>query len=159
MEQNEVKKIVAELIQKGTELSEIQKILADEHNVRMTFLDLRLMASELENIDWDQFNKEEEEAPSPEDLDEEDADPMAETQSLDTDNPDGGRTTVEINKIARPGALVSGSVSFGSGAKADWMLDQTGRLALEPKNDKKPTQEDIAEFQEEIQKALASHGM
>jgi hypothetical protein len=64
-----------------------------------------------------------------------------------------GATVVEVSKLVRPGAALSGSVKFASGVKADWVLDQMGRLGLE-KPTGKPTPEDIKEFQVELQKKL-----
>ena len=61
---------------------------------------------------------------------------------------------VEINKIARPGAVLSGSVKFASGASAQWVLDQFGRLMFENAKGK-PTKEDLVEFQEELQKKVS----
>ena len=62
-----------------------------------------------------------------------------------------GKTTVELSPIAKPGTVANGSVKFGSGVTADWYLDQTGRLGL-TNNTGKPTETDIMEFQEELQK-------
>ena len=64
-----------------------------------------------------------------------------------------GKTTVELSPLVRPGAIASGSVKFGSGASADWFLDQQGRLGLE-KAKGQPDRQDIQEFQIELQKAL-----
>ena len=62
---------------------------------------------------------------------------------------------MEINRLTRPGVAMHGSVKFASGASADWILDQTGRLGFE-KSEGKPTPEDIQEFQEELQKSLGA---
>ena len=55
------------------------------------------------------------------------------------------------HRRAKPGTVANGSVKFGSGVTADWYLDQTGRLGL-TNNTGKPTETDIMEFQEELQK-------
>ena len=73
--------------------------------------------------------------------------------AADADQAITGKTTVEVSPIARPGAVASGSVKFGSGVTAEWMLDQYGRLGLD-KPTGKPTEQDIKEFQIELQKAL-----
>jgi DNA-binding transcriptional MerR regulator len=166
MEEIEIKKIVAQKLSEGISLSDIQKQLSDEHDVKMTFLDLRLLASELENVDWESFNKEEETPEETDELDEavdspgedtmhEDGDYQAADEALDA--PSGG-TVVELSKLARPGAVASGSVKFGSGASAEWILDQMGRLALSNASGE-PTQDDIQEFQMELQKALTGGGV
>jgi hypothetical protein len=52
VKRDEIKLFVAELLNEGLSLSDIQKKLQTEKDVRLTFLDLRLLASELEEIDW-----------------------------------------------------------------------------------------------------------
>lgn len=156
MDQNEIKKLVAQYLNEGIELSEIQDILKNEHNTNMTFLELRLLASELENVDWAALKQEEE---TEEEAKEED-DKIDDTSTEeDLTTPEGeeaqpGNTVVEVNKLVRPGAVANGSVKFGSGASAEWVLDQFGRLGLD-KTQGKPTPEDLEEFQIELQKALA----
>lgn len=66
-----------------------------------------------------------------------------------------GATTVEISKVVRPGASLSGTVKFGSGASGEWYVDAYGRLGFNPdEGSSKPDQQDIQEFQTELQKAL-----
>lgn len=177
MEQNEIKKIVAEQLAKGVSLSDIHKMLFDEYKVKMTFMEFRLMASEIENIDWSKSDAKTEPAKTSGPTDKVDEDNGEEDEIFDedeeiadedeiedagqADTPASGEgdkirgaTTVEINKIARPGAVLSGSVNFGSGASADWVLDQLGRIALANAKGK-PDEEDIKEFQIELQKAVS----
>jgi hypothetical protein len=69
------------------------------------------------------------------------------------------RTTVTVSKLVRPGAAMSGEVSFASGAKAEWFLDAAGRLGLTPAaGSARPTQEDLREFQIELQRKLSGMG-
>jgi hypothetical protein len=175
MEKNEIKQIVAKMIADGVSLSEIQKKLSAEHNVVMTFLDLRLMASELENIDWSKLNKEEpkKSAPPAAAPDAGDEDPHAPGTSADDMDEDfdgdgaeseepapsegavsGGKTVVEVSKLTRPGAVANGTVTFGSGASAEWILDGMGRLMF-TKSKGKPTAKDQREFVAELQKMLS----
>ena len=170
MEQNDVKKIVAEHLSAGVPLTEIQNILAGKHGVKMKFLELRLMASELENIDWTKLNKKEEKKPeapakaetlpgeNENDDNAADEDFPEEDEAADENMPEEkgviqGKTTVELSKVVRPGAVACGSVKFGSGVTAEWVLDQLGRLGLE-KASGKPTQRDVKDFQVELQKLL-----
>lgn len=147
MKQDEIKKIVAEKLNGGIGLSEIQKILADEHQVKMTFLELRLLASELENIQW-----EKPEEPKEEEEDEEEAAP----ENLVEQSAGNGQTTVEISRLARPGAMMHGSVKFASGPTAEWILDSRGQLGLDKLNGGEPTEDDIKEFQAELQQAISN---
>ncbi|MFA6294122.1 MAG: hypothetical protein WC637_20195 [Victivallales bacterium] len=157
MDRNEIKKTVLKSLQEGLSLSEIQKLLHDKGEI-ITFLDLRLLASELENLDWKTLGGEKE-AREKEDAaakKKEDDDALAEEKAEEIPADKGewsGATVVEVSKLARPGAALNGSVKFASGVKADWVLDQMGRLGLE-KPTGKPTPEDIKEFQVELQKKL-----
>ena len=139
MEKDNIKKIIAELIDKGESLGNILKILDSEYDVKMTFMELRILASEIEDIDWGKNDP-------PED-DEKNKDEVEEDTS--------GKTIVEINRFARPGIAMHGSVKFASGASANWIIDQTGRIGFE-KSDGNPTPQDIEEFQQELQKALGA---
>ena len=138
MTKDELKKKIAELLNRGDSLADIQNVLDKEFNEKMTFMDLRVLASELEDIDW---TKDEEP--------DEDPDADSDKKSDDTE----GKTVVEISKLQRPGIALSGSVKFASGASAEWVLDQMGRLGFE-KSDGKPTEEDLKEFQEELQRTV-----
>jgi hypothetical protein len=54
---------------------------------------------------------------------------------------------------------VSGSVTFSDGVRAQWSLDQTGRLGLAGvKPGYRPNQTDVQEFQLALQKELAKQG-
>lgn len=140
MEKGEIKSTVAKLLNKGESLGNILKILDVEYGLKMTFLDLRILASEIENIDWTKDEEKPEAA-------------VKESKTAKEPEDTTGRTVVEINRLTRPGVAMHGSVKFASGASADWILDQMGRLGLE-KSKGSPTPEDIKEFQQELQKAL-----
>ncbi len=161
MNRNEVKKIVFDNLQKGISLSDIQKLLHEKGEI-ITFLDLRLLASEIENLDWKELAGEKE-VPHPIPPKDEKAAEKATAAADDEAVIAGdkgewtGGTKVEISKLTRPGVALSGSVTFASGVKADWFVDQMGRLGLE-KSTGKPTPEDIQEFQVELQKNLQGMG-
>jgi hypothetical protein len=70
-----------------------------------------------------------------------------------------GQVSVAVDKIARPGTMVSGGVTFSDGANADWYLDQTGRLGLVPKvQGYKPTQSDVQQFQAALEREMTKMG-
>ena len=70
-----------------------------------------------------------------------------------------GKVSVGVDQIARPGAIVSGKVTFSDGQKAEWYLDQTGRLGVVPaKQGYKPSAADVQEFQIALQQELAKLG-
>jgi hypothetical protein len=62
--------------------------------------------------------------------------------------------------LARPGSVVSGKVTFSDGMRADWYLDQMGRLGLGPeKQGYRPSAADVQQFQEALQIELGKIGM
>lgn len=66
---------------------------------------------------------------------------------------------IELDRIMRPGSLVSGTVRFSDGVKATWTLDQTGRLAIDAgQPGYKPATKDIQAFQLELRRELEKHG-
>ena len=70
-----------------------------------------------------------------------------------------GQVSVSVDKIAKPGTMVSGGVTFSDGAVADWYLDQTGRLGVVPKQQGyKPTQTDVQQFQAALESEMAKMG-
>ena len=162
------KKKVTEWIAQGLKLSEIQKRLGDELGLRLTYMEARLLVDDLKLIPKDT------EPPRPLELSGKPVDqgtnapvegvePSEETpESL----PEGelpkagaGNVKVKVDQIARPGAVVSGSVTFSDGNTAAWYLDQFGRLGLAPKKQGyKPPAGELQEFQTELQSELAKMG-
>lgn len=139
----EIKKFMAEKIAENVSLSDIQTMVNEKFNAHMTFMDIRILASELE-VDW---RSEAEKNPPAEEE-------KAEEKAENTENIPG-KTTVELNKIVRPGALASGSVHFASGVYAEWYIDNSGRMGLDKVTGGKPTEQDIEDFQVEMQKIFS----
>lgn len=148
MDEMQVKQFVARKLHEGVKLTDIQTMLVDELNCKMTFLDLRLLAAELEDVDWAQFDPQEKKS-------EDDAQASAEEAAEDAAAPaeGDGTTKVEISRLTRPGAMMHGTVKFASGATAEWIIDQMGQLGLD-KVDGQPTQDDLMAFQGELRKML-----
>ena len=139
----QVKKFVAQKLHEGVKLTDIQTMLVNELDCKMTFLELRLLAAELEDVDWEKFDPQE---PGKEEDKEAAASEAAEA-------PANTGTKVEISRLARPGAVMHGTVTFASGASAEWILDQMGRLGFD-KVEGEPTQDDLTAFQDELRKML-----
>jgi len=149
MEDIEVKKIIATHLDEGLTLNEIHKILADEHKIKMTFMELRLLSSELEDMDWSKFDpkKDEPEEDEPEEDDESDA--------YEVEGEVESGTKIEIFKVQRPGAMMGGSVVFLSGIKGEWYVDQFGALSLNLEDElQEPTEEDMQDFQMTLRNKL-----
>ena len=67
--------------------------------------------------------------------------------------------TVTVDRIVKPGTLVSGNVTFSDGVGMGWGLDQFGRLALSGgKAGYKPSQQDLAAFQSQLRRVLEQKG-
>ena len=148
--ENDIKIFMASRIAEGVSLSDIQNEVNEKFQQSMTYMDIRILAAGLD-IDWQAkaAAKAEEEKKEEETAEEEAAAPE-EAPAASAD----GQTVVEISKLMRPGTALSGSVKFASGSTADWYIDQTGRLGLENLVGNQPTQEDIQQFQIELEKAV-----
>ncbi len=70
-----------------------------------------------------------------------------------------GTLTLEIDRLIRPGAMVSGSVTFSDGVTGKWALDQMGRLMLDTgQKGYQPSPADVQAFQRELQTQLQRQG-
>ncbi|MDD4538223.1 MAG: hypothetical protein PHT80_04355 [Lentisphaeria bacterium] len=56
MTDKERNELIAQKLNEGMSLSDVQKLLSDEHGLRITFLDLRLIAADL-SVDWQKHDK------------------------------------------------------------------------------------------------------
>lgn len=140
----EMKKFLASEIAAGKSLSDIQTLLNEKFGVRLTYMDVRIMASELENVDWTSRDP-----AKPEET-------VEDVTKVPVQKPaaeGNGTTVVEVNQVVRAGALAEGTVQFGSGASGTWIVDQMGRLGFDKLNGE-PTEKDIQEFQVELRKVL-----
>jgi hypothetical protein len=74
--------------------------------------------------------------------------------------PEGaGSLKVEIDRIVRPGSVVSGTVTFSDGVSGKWALDQYGRLMLETsQKGYQPGPADVQAFQRELSTQLQRQG-
>ena len=181
MDKQEIKEYIAGRVTEGVSLSHIQDELKAK-GVKMTFMELRLIASEIESGVFKAGEKAAEPAPEREPAPQAAADVPAEEEvpfgpgpgeeetaeaplpgpAAPADAADDtaekklrGKTTVTLSRIQRPGFMASGSVTFGSGASGEWVLDQMGRLGFE-KMEGQPDQQDIQEFQMELRKAFGA---
>ena len=140
METTERDQLIGRLLQEGNTLSDVQKVLEEEYDVKLPYMELRLISSDLE-VNWSAFDP-----PKPK--------PLAEEPDV-LDAPGTGKTTVTGSKSQRPGAVASGDVTFASGATAEWHFDAMGRLSLNPTGGgENPTEEDVQDFQAELQTVM-----
>ena len=103
--------------------------------------------------------EEEAETPGVMDAEEGDLPPGAEEDALPADLAGGGRVKVEVDRIVRPGAVMSGTVTFSDGVAAKWAMDQHGRLMLDSsRKGYQPSAADVQTFQRELSQQLQRHG-
>jgi hypothetical protein len=135
---------ISKWIEEGASLSDIQKRLKEEFQISLTYLETRLLADDLK------LALKEPERP-------------IEPPPLPTPDKAGpsatGKVSVSIDQITRPGAMVSGRATFSDGQSAEWYLDQTGRLGLNPSTPGyRPSQQDVMDFQVELEKLARNQG-
>jgi hypothetical protein len=146
----EQKKEIGKWVADGVGLSDIQKKINIDFGVVMTYIDVRFLVDDLNLTLVD----EEEPAPA------KTADGEATSQpAVDAPLEGAGGVSVELDKVNPPGAMASGSVVFSDGQNKKWTLDQLGRLGLSGGDDQyKPSDEDVAEFQKQLDTALRGRG-
>ena len=160
----EQRKKVAAWIADGAKLSEIQNRLASELGARLTYMEVRFLVDDLKLTPKD---------PEPPKASPVIAAPTASVPDRSAEAPPGdapletevlppeggGKVSLTVDQIARPGALVSGKVTFSDAQEADWYLDQMGRLGVVPKQQGyKPAPGEVQEFQLALQQQLAKLG-
>lgn len=151
------KQTVAQWVAEGCELSEVQRRIASEFGIKMTYMDVRFLLLELDVTPKDK--------------------PTPKTTQTPTQEPGvaagggpadpvggnipggGGAVSVSFDKVVQPGAIVSGSATFSDGVSATWMLDQMGRLALNASQPGyRPSEADLQQFQVELRNGLQKMG-
>ena len=154
------RKQVATWVAEGLKLSEIQSRLASELNVGLTYMEVRLLVDDLKLTPKDP-DPPKPTAAIPAPTAETKPLPEIEEQATAPGAPPAGtnRVAVTADKVTRPGALVSGKVTFSDGVIAEWYLDQTGRLGVVPKQQGyKPSAADVQQFQTALEGELAKLG-
>jgi len=132
---------VARWVAEGATLSEVQSRLSREFGLSLTYMDVRFLVDDLGAVLQD---KPEPAAPPAEAA-------AAEPAPAEAPAAPGGKVAVSTDTLARPGAMVSGKVTFSDGQVADWYVDNQGRPGLVPATPGyRPSEADIAEFQVQL---------
>jgi hypothetical protein len=164
------KQQVAAWIDEGLKLAEIQKRIESDFGLRLTYMEARFLLDDLKVMPRDPapapappskltapaaVPQSAPTAPSPEPAD------LARDE-LPADQapaPGAGSVRVGVDHIARPGAVVSGTVTFSDGQSGTWYLDEMGRLGLGMKTKGyRPAAADVEDFQMKLQQELARQG-
>jgi hypothetical protein len=144
---------VTQWINEGQKLSEIQTRMEKELGLRITYLEVRMLVDDLK------LKPKDPEPPAPA-KEPEAEQPVSEQVPAAAEPGLPGNVKVVVDQIARPGALVSGKVTFSDGKGAEWFLDQTGRLGIvPPEKGYKPSQEDLQAFNIELQTEFQKLGL
>ena len=136
----------------GMKLSDFQKRLESEFGIRMTYMDVRILVADLQVMPKDP-EPPQPVAPAP------GAPPSDLIPPSPTDAVPAG-VKVVLDTVTRPGAMVSGKVTFSDGQKATWLLDNSGRLGFMPETKGyRPSPADSQEFQIALEQELVRIGM
>jgi hypothetical protein len=157
------KQQVATWLQQGAQLAEVQKRLEAEFGLRLTYMEVKFLVSDLQVLPRDR------EPVKPVALPPKPAAPAAtppgttapETEAWDAaeEAPPSGGVSVSIDQLTRPGAMVSGNVTFPDGKSAAWYIDQMGRIGVAPKDKgHRPSAADMQQFQMVLERELARAG-
>ena len=147
----EQKREISRWVADGMGLSELQKKLDSEFGIVMTYMDVRFLVDDLDLslVDLEEPTPEKNEAETVEDAN---AD-LDDTESM-------GGVQVEVDTVVPPGAMASGSVVFSDGVSKSWTIDQFGRLGLSGGQEGyKPSDEDLMEFQRQLEASLRNKGI
>ncbi|MGH8017121.1 MAG: hypothetical protein ACREIA_02345 [Opitutaceae bacterium] len=179
----EQKEAVAGWLRSGASVADVQRRLREEFTVSLTYMDTRFLIDDLGLELAPPPPKKKAEPPKipgaktppaagaspdevidPEYVDEGDAfgdagDEFADAIPVDGPAGAGGTVKVDIDRVMRPGAAISGSVTFSDGKSGTWALDQFGRLVFDSKTEGyRPSQADLQAFQRELSAQLQRHG-
>ena len=154
---DEQKQQVIQWIAEGNKLAEVQRRLADEFDVRLTYMEARFLIDDLQLTPQDPPEPVKSpvtaEAPAPAAKSSLVADPAAPLSPM-------GKLVLNVDEITKPGTLVSGTVTFSDGGIAAWYLDQAGRLGMNPETPGyRPPEPDIEEFQTTLDRELSRLGI
>jgi hypothetical protein len=167
----------------GASISDVQKRLKDEFSIVMTYMDTRFLIDDLdaELVSAPDTQEEivsdisAEQSPIVDDNAMPNYDDAYPTESPTDAQPEeypqpeypeeaqsqtAPNVKVSVSPIQRPDCIVSGDVVFSDGSSAEWRIDRMGQLGIVPSNPSmNPPQEEIIEFQRQLQALLSQQGM
>lgn len=136
----------------GVDLNGIQKNLANDCGVHMTYMDLRFLL--LDN-DIEIASAVEAPKPAPAPAPEEKTTPEAPVEEDDAPgSPTAGKVKISLDEIQLPGALLSGKATFPGGATGAWFIDQMGRFGWRELSGT-PSAQEMQAFQMELTQLLS----
>ena len=140
--------MVKEWVAEGAQMADLQKRLKDDFGFNVTYMDTRFLSLDLAL----NFQVSEEESEGPNDIENLEAQEEVDLEPLVQDRE---TVTVTLDQVARPGAMVSGTVTFSDGMKALWLIDEMGRPSIDPDQPGyQPSEADLVSFQAELKGLL-----
>ena len=145
--------IIKGWVAEGAQMADVQKRLKNDFGFNVTYMDTRFLSLDLE-LDFQVEEKESEQlAP-----DDNESPRIPEEVDLVPNQPAGGGVSATLDQIARPGSMVSGTVTFSDGMKGLWLIDEMGRPSIDPDQPGyQPSESDLVSFQEELKGLLDGH--
>ena len=145
-------------LSEGASLSDVQKRLKEKFGISMLYLDLRMLVLDI-GASVKEAPKKTEPPKPPTDAP---VAPDAEDALYDEEDLPAGdmpRINITIDRIMKPGALVSGEAMFPGNQKIHWVLDRSGRLAIDQAPPGfAPTQDEAVAFQHALRDTLMKNG-
>jgi hypothetical protein len=159
----EQKQAVSEWVAAGDNLYTVQKKLADQLKISMTYMDVRFLVDDLNLQLKDAAPKADASdvskggplpaAPGPNETGDAPSDPAA----ADSETAPLGAVSIAVDKVSlNPNALASGTVTFSDGVTGKWIVDHQGRPGLTDvsKPGYRPSPPDAQAFMQELSAAL-----
>ena len=139
----QIKIFIGQELEKGTSLSDIQTLINEKFNQRMTYMDVRFLLLD-HGIEI---------ATAAVPVEEKKPEPATEPETTPQPAADG-KLVVTLDELTLPGTLISGKVQFDSGTKGGWQIDQMRRIAWNSLEGQ-PTPEELQAFQMELTQILS----
>jgi hypothetical protein len=140
--------MVKEWVAEGAQMADLQKRLKDDFGFNVTYMDTRFLSLDLAL----NFQVDEGESEGPNDIENPEVQEEVDLEPLVQDRE---TVTVTLDQVARPGAMVSGTVTFSDGMKALWLIDEMGRPSIDPDQPGyQPSEADLVSFQAELKGLL-----
>ena len=160
------KSTVAEWVQDGRSLADVQRLLREDFNISLTYMDVRFLVDDLD-VSMPELKPDTEPKPdsvaSSESVQGADSPngEIIDPEIVDNDNGGASSVSVDVDAIMRPGSLVSGTVRFSDGVSLGWQLSASGQLGLIPGDDPdyRPDPVDVQSFQKKLEEVLRKKGL
>ena len=150
---------VSRWVAEGASLAEVQSRLASEFGLSMTYMDVRFLVDDLGATLVDKPEPKPAEPLADTLAEPAAAGPAAEPSPAEPAAPGAAKVSVTVDTLARPGAIISGKVTFSDAQVADWYVDEMGRPGLVPATPGyRPSNDDIRQFQQLLEAEFQKRG-